>query len=207
MRKTVLYFLHITHYKEKPYICCSKTRSLIFCKIRKMKIKGVNTVFIVVVLAVAAVVVYFIVNENKRTPEFIAQDTAPTFKKEGELMFINSTTGDTLASIDIEIADNDQKTAQGLMYRSSMPQNAGMLFLMPREDIQGFWMRNTYIPLDMIFVNSMMEIVTIHRNTTPMKENSYVSTAPALYVVEVNAGFCLKNNINKGDKIEFTRNK
>lgn len=172
-----------------------------------MKIKGVNTIFIVAVVAVAAVVVFFIVNENKRTPEFIAQDAAPTFKKQGELLFVSNSSTDTLATIDIEIADNDQKTAQGLMYRSSMPQNAGMLFLMPREDIQGFWMRNTYIPLDMIFVNSMMEIVTIHRNTTPMKENSYVSTAPALYVVEVNAGFCLKNNINKGDKIDFTRNK
>ena len=163
-----------------------------------MKIKGVNTVFIVAVLAVAAVVVYFMMVENKRTPNFIAQDTAPTFKKEGQLQFIGKAESDILAVIDIEIADNDRKTAQGLMYRSSMPQNAGMLFLMPREEVQGFWMRNTYIPLDMIFVNSNKEIVTIHAN---------ISTAPALYVVEVNGGFCNKNNIKVGDTIEFTRNK
>lgn len=169
-----------------------------------MKIKGVNTVFILAVIAVAAVVVFFIMNQKESSPIFIAQDSAPTFKKEGELRFINSTAGDTLAIIDIEIADNDQKTAQGLMYRSSMPQNAGMLFLMPNEEIQGFWMRNTYIPLDMIFVNNNKEIVTIHRNTTPMLESSYISTAPALYVVEVNAGFCSKKSINEGDKIEFT---
>ncbi len=93
------------------------------------------------------------------------------------------------------------------MYRSSMPQNAGMLFLMPREDIQGFWMRNTYIPLDMIFVNGNKQIVTIHANTTPMNENSYISTAPALYVVEVNAGYCNKNKFKEGDKIDFTINK
>ena len=172
-----------------------------------MKIKGINTVFLLAVVAIAAVVVFFIMNQKESNPNFIAQDSAPTFKKEGELLFINSTAGDTLATIDIEIADNDQKTAQGLMYRSSMPQNAGMLFLMPREDIQGFWMRNTYIALDMIFVNSKMEIVTIHPNTTPMKESSYTSTAPALYVVEVNAGFCHNNRIVKGDKIDFTRNK
>lgn len=172
-----------------------------------MKIKGVNTVFIVAVLAVAAVVVYFIMVENKRTPNFIAQDTAPTFKKEGQLQFIGKAESDILAVIDIEIADNDRKTAQGLMYRSSMPQNAGMLFLMPREEVQGFWMRNTYIPLDMIFVNSHKEIVTIHPNTTPMLESSYISTAPALYVVEVNGGFCNKNNIKVGDTIDFTRNK
>lgn len=172
-----------------------------------MKIKGINTIFILAVIAIAAVVVFFIMNEKESGPNFIAQDSAPTFKKEGELLFINATVGDTLASIDIEIADNDQKTAQGLMYRSSMPQNAGMLFIMPNEERQGFWMRNTYIPLDMIFVNSKMEIVTIHRNTTPMLESSYMSTAPALYVVEVNAGFCSKNSINEGDKIEYTSNK
>jgi uncharacterized membrane protein (UPF0127 family) len=172
-----------------------------------MKIKGINTVFILAVIAVAAVVVFFIMNEKESGPNFIEQDSAPTFKKEGELLFINTTIGDTLAAIDIEIADNEQKTAQGLMYRSSMPQNAGMLFLMPNEEVQGFWMRNTYIPLDMIFINSKMEIVTIHRNTTPMLESSYISTAPALYVVEVNAGFCSKNNINEGDKIDYTTKK
>ena len=172
-----------------------------------MKIKGINTVFILAVIAVAAVVVFFIMNEKESGPNFIEQDSAPTFKKEGELLFINTTIGDTLAAIDIEIADNEQKTAQGLMYRSSMPQNAGMLFLMPNEEIQGFWMRNTYIPLDIIFINSKMEIVTIHRNTTPMLESSYISTAPALYVVEVNAGFCSKNNINEGAKIDYTTKK
>ncbi len=172
-----------------------------------MKIKGINTVFILAVIALAAVVVLFIMNEKETGPNFIEQDSAPTFKNEGELLFINATAGDTLATIDIEIADNEQKTAKGLMYRSSMPQNAGMLFLMPNEEIQGFWMRNTYIPLDMIFVNGNMEIVTIHRNTTPMLESSYISTAPALYVVEVNAGFCSKNNINEGDIIDYSTNK
>ncbi len=169
-----------------------------------MMSKSVKRVLIVALLAIAATAVYFTMNKKEYNQNFTTEDTSPRFKKEGELLFISKATSDTLATIDIEIADNDQKTAQGLMYRSSMPKNAGMLFLMPSEGTQGFWMRNTYISLDMIFVNSNMEIVTIHANTTPMNENSYLSTAPALYVVEVNAGFCRLNNIKEGDIIAYT---
>lgn len=168
-----------------------------------MKNRKTKSVLVVALIAAVAAV-YYITNNKDVDKNIVVEDTTPAFKKEGELLFISQTQNDTLALIDIEIADNSQKTAQGLMFRSSMPQNAGMLFLMPREEVQGFWMRNTYIPLDMIFVNSNKEIVTIHANTTPMNENSYISTAPALYVVEVNAGFCKNNKIRKGDKIDFT---
>ncbi len=171
-----------------------------------MKNKSTKTILITALVVVGAAAAYFMMNKDTNQG-FTIENSAPVFKKEGELLFISKDNNETLAVIDIEIADTDQKTMQGLMYRSSMPQNAGMLFLMPREDIQGFWMRNTYIPLDMIFVNSNKQIVTIHANTTPMNESSYISTAPALYVVEVNAGYCNKNNIKEGDKIDFTINK
>lgn len=171
-----------------------------------MKNKSTKTILITALVVVGAAAAYFMMNKDTNQG-FTIENSAPVFKKEGELLFISKDNNETLAVIDIEIADTDQKTMQGLMYRSSMPQNAGMLFLMPREDIQGFWMRNTYIPLDMIFVNSNKQIVTIHTNTTPMNESSYISTAPALYVVEVNAGYCNKNNIKEGDKIDFTINK
>ena len=171
-----------------------------------MKNKSTKTILITALVFVGAAVAYFMMNKDTNQG-FTIENSAPVFKKEGELLFISNHDGETLSVIDIEIADTDQKTMQGLMYRSSMPQNAGMLFLMPREDIQGFWMRNTYIPLDMIFVNSNKQIVTIHANTTPMNESSYISTAPALYVVEVNAGYCNKNNIKEGDLIDFTINK
>ena len=172
-----------------------------------MKTKSVNAIFIIVVLVVIAIVAFFMVGNKKSNQAFTSQDTAPSFKKEGELIFLNKVGSDTLAVIEIEIADTDQKTSQGLMYRSSMSENAGMLFFMDSERIQGFWMKNTYIPLDMIFVNSEKEIVTIHANTTPMLESSYHSTKPALYVVEVNAGFCHKNNIHEQDRIDFTIDK
>lgn len=124
------------------------------------------------------------------------------FNKQSTLAFIGAD-GDTLSVIDIEIADNDQKRARGLMYRRSIPENAGMLFIHNWEDIQSFWMKNTYISLDMVFVNAAKEIVTIHAATAPLKEWNYTSTSPALYVVEVNAGYCARNKIGVGDRIEF----
>ncbi|MPM60050.1 hypothetical protein SDC9_106897 [bioreactor metagenome] len=89
------------------------------------------------------------------------------------------------------------------MYRKSLPADAGMLFVFDEEEIQGFWMKNTYIPLDMLFVNADNEIITIHTNTAPLKEWNYASTRPALYVVEVNAGYCAQKQITEGDKIIF----
>jgi len=123
-----------------------------------------------------------------------------TFKKEGELTFVDSTET-PIIKIDIEIADNDYERQLGLMNRQSMEEMQGMLFIFPQERYQSFWMLNTLFSLDIIFVNSNKEIVTIHKETTPLSEQSYPSTEPAQYVVEVNAGFCDRHNIKLGDKI------
>lgn len=122
------------------------------------------------------------------------------FKKEGELTFVDSLEN-PIVKIDIEIADNDYERQLGLMNRQSMEEMQGMLFIFPQERFQSFWMLNTLFSLDIIFVNSNKEIVTIHKNTTPLSEQSYPSTEPAQYVVEVNAGFCDRHNIKLGDKI------
>ncbi len=78
-----------------------------------------------------------------------------------------------------------------------------MLFIMDREEIQSFWMLNTYISLDILFVDAEKRIVTIRPDTTPQSLDSVASDKPALYVVEVNAGFCKKHGISTGDRIEF----
>lgn len=122
------------------------------------------------------------------------------FKKEGELTFTDST-GNSIIKIDIEIADNDYERQLGLMNRESMGEMQGMLFIFPTERYQSFWMLNTLFSLDIIFINFNKEIVTIHKNTTPLSEQSYPSTEPAQYVLEVNAGFCERNNINLGDRV------
>jgi uncharacterized membrane protein (UPF0127 family) len=86
-----------------------------------------------------------------------------------------------------------------------MREDRGMFFIFPNERRQSFWMRNTQLALDMFFVNSKNEIVTIHKNTTPFSDQSYASTAPAIYVIEVVAGFTDKYNIREGDKIVWRR--
>jgi len=161
---------------------------------------------IIVLLAVAIFFRFCAHIPSRRANATLTEQTRALnipFTKHGELAFISRATSDTLALIDIELADTDALRARGLMFRESMPENAGMLFLMDFEQIQGFWMRNTYISLDMLFVNAEREIVTIHANTTILSERTYFSTQPALYVVEVNAGFSYRNNINVGDFIEF----
>lgn len=148
--------------------------------------------------------IYILSQKNNNMNDFTQTSSIDIkFNTQGSLTFLSKSDKSKLSKIDIEIADNDQLRARGLMYRQSIPSNAGMLFIFGREDYQGFWMKNTYIALDMLFVNSEKEIVTIHTNTTPLSEQNYASTKPALYVVEVNAGYCIQNNIKEGDFIEF----
>ncbi|MBL1214428.1 MAG: DUF192 domain-containing protein [Ignavibacteriae bacterium] len=128
------------------------------------------------------------------------------FTKEGELTF-NTKRSEYISSIDIEIAEDDRGRTQGLMFRKEMKENQGMLFIFTREEYQSFWMRNTEISLDIIFVNSNEEIVTIHKNTETFSDNSYPSTKPAIYVVEVVGGYTSKFGINVGDKIVWRRTK
>jgi len=128
----------------------------------------------------------------------------PSFQKEGELVFI-SARGAIRVKIDIEIADTPADREVGLMARTELADTCGMLFLFPLEEFQAFWMKNTAIPLDIIFVSRQKKIVTIHQSTVPYAETSYVSTEPAQYVVEVNAGFARNHGIQVGDRVFWQR--
>lgn len=129
--------------------------------------------------------------------------SGPAFIKQGELKFISQDGKKIISQIDIELAANDEKRTQGLMWRQKMEEHQGMLFVMEQQAMQSFWMLNTYIPLDIIFVNEQRQIVTVRRNTKPQSLDPVTSDQPALYVVEVNAGYCQKHGISVGDKIEF----
>jgi uncharacterized protein len=132
------------------------------------------------------------------------QERVYKFTKHGELTF-QSSDRIYIDTIDIEFADNDYERSQGLMYRTEMEENQGMLFVFPYEESQSFFMKNTIISLDMIFINSNLEIVTIHKNTVPYSLESSASTAPAQYVLETIAGYTEKYNINVGDKVIFRK--
>jgi len=134
-----------------------------------------------------------------RTPAVTTYD----FHKEGQLRFLN-TKQELIIAIDIEIARDESEREIGLMYRENMAENQGMLFVFDDSDPRSFWMKNTIISLDMIFVNEKDEIITIHKHTIPLSEGSYTSTGPAKYVVEVNAGFTDNYQIMVGDRIAWT---
>lgn len=164
-------------------------------KQKKFSVKQILIVSIVVIIAGYLIFNNFI-NNPKHEMEYY------TFSKEGELVFSDSL-GNIKTKIDIEIADDDYQRQLGLMNRKEMKENEGMLFIFPRQDWLSFWMRNTLISLDMIFVNENKQIVTIHKNTRILSDSSYPSTKPARYVVEVIAGFTDKYNIQVGDKIDW----
>ncbi len=126
------------------------------------------------------------------------------FRNDGDLSF-KSPGGDEIIKISIEIADNEEARTQGLMGRTRMGEQQGMLFIFPNEEYRSFWMANTPLPLDIIYVNSARTVVTICRNTVPFSEESVPSSAPATYVIEVNAGFCDRHGILEGSTVEWTR--
>lgn len=126
------------------------------------------------------------------------------FTKEGELSLINPE-GDTLKKIDIEIADNTYERETGLMHRESMEEHQGMLFIFNSEGQRSFYMKNTLIPLDIIYYSGDSTAVKIYENTTPMDETSLPSEEPAQYVLEINAGLVNQWGIALDDKIYFER--
>ena len=110
--------------------------------------------------------------------------------------------GKNLIKINVEIADDNNERATGLMFREKLNENEGMLFIFENEDYQTFWMKNTMIPLDMIFIGKDFIIVDI-KNAEPCREDPcklYKSSKPAKYVLEVNSNFAARNNIKIGDK-------
>jgi len=129
-----------------------------------------------------------------------------SFTKEGKLAIIATETDTIKANFDIEIAENEYETQTGLMYRKSMKKDRGMLFIQPIESLQYFYMKNTEIPLDIIYINTGMKIVSFQKNAQPFNENSLPSNVPAKYVLEINAGLSDQLGLQVGDSISFSRN-
>lgn len=137
-------------------------------------------------------------------PKKSKQMSGPTFQKEGTLEFIDES-GEVIAGIDIEIAADDLERERGLMWRRNMEPDQGMLFIMDRSEPQSFWMLNTYLALDIIFVDAERKIVNIASNTKPQSLDPVRSTGPAKYVVEVLGGYCAEKGVEAGDSIAFER--
>jgi len=143
-------------------------------------------------LLMALIVVYpnfFIKQLKGGNPEFV------NFVKQG-------------LKIKVDVAATPYEWTKGLMFREAMAQDLGMLFIFPNSEVRSFWMKNTLIPLDIIFISKDKKIVDIKENFQPCPSSqifcpSYNSVAESMYVVEVNAEVVSKNNIKVGDKVEF----
>jgi uncharacterized protein len=103
--------------------------------------------------------------------------------------------------ISLERALTDEHRSRGLMYRTSMPKDHGMLFSWETEEVQSFWMKNTCIPLDMLFVAKDNTIAGILEQVPTMNEASRSIPCPVAHVLEVNAGYCRKHGIRAGQRI------
>lgn len=151
-------------------------------------------------------VVCFIIQLSCKEESKKAIKTAPvTFKKEGDLRILKKGSDSLLTTLDIEIADTDYERETGLMYRSSMEPNQGMLFVFDDVAMHYFYMKNTEFPLDLIFVDDQLKIASFQKNAQPYKENSLPSKVPVKYVLEVNAGMSDKWTLAVGDSIAYRK--
>ncbi len=108
--------------------------------------------------------------------------------------------------IQIETALTESERMNGLMFRETLPETQGMLFVFPESKVYSFWMKNTLIPLDLIWINESKEIIDLTENFQPCIQDpcpSKSSSKPVKYVLEVNAGFVENNKIKIGEKVLF----
>ena len=103
----------------------------------------------------------------------------------------------------VEVAKTIEERRRGLMYRKKLLNNEGMLFIFPREKIIQLWMKNTYIPLDVIFISENKVIVDIQKNMERLSETIIKSKVKSRYALEFNAGLINKLDIRIGDKVLF----
>lgn len=125
--------------------------------------------------------------------------------KQGIVYFQDSKSS-VIKTIDVDIAMSEDELTNGLKQCNSFEENKGILFILEFESVESFWMKDTSIPLDIIFVNKLKEIVKIYKDTTPYDTAHISSVKPVKYAVEVNAGFTDKFNIKEGDYFDWKKN-
>lgn len=141
---------------------------------------------------------------SEPTPAASAQETVNIpFRKDGTLTL--SRDGHIYRTLDIEIAESDSARNRGLMQRDSLPEDGGMLFIFEREEEQGFWMANTRLALDLIFLRADGRILSIAKYIQPMRTETVPSNGRAMYVLEVEAGYSDSIGIIEGDRMAFER--
>ncbi len=143
-------------------------------------------------------------NVNEKAKANTSSDRSNKINYTEPLSFINSQ-GDTLATIKVAVADAPKERNEGLMDVHHMTENRGMLFIFDKQQPLSFWMANTPLSLDIIFINKKKQIVRIHHSTQPFSQKNLSSGKPAMYAVETNGGFCVDHDIREGMQIAFNK--
>lgn len=121
-----------------------------------------------------------------------------------ELTAINNSNEEITVSL--EVAESDSKKAYGLMNRTQLGEDRGMIFIYDSEANRTFWMKDTLIPLDIIFLNSELEIINIEPAKANQTSERYRSQEPSQYIIEMNRGWAESNNISSGDAFVVNEN-
>ena len=150
-------------------------------------------------LAVVAALLHYFFTEKEKVIEITPEDLV--FRIDAEAYIYKKDS--LLQKIDVQMATTEEQRAVGLMYRSSMEPLQGMWFVFENEAPRSFYMKNTEISLDIIYVDKSKKVVSIAKNARPYDETSLPSEAPAMYVLEINGGLADKWGIEKGDRIEI----
>ncbi len=134
-------------------------------------------------------------------PALAAEDPAPAPVDFGPAEPLRIDTHNGPVDLQVEIADNDEERARGLMYRTGLADDAGMLFDFKTPQKVSFWMKNTLIPLDMLFIGADGHIAAIARNARPKSLRHIPSGVPVLAVLEIGGGRARKLGIERGDVV------
>lgn len=125
------------------------------------------------------------------------------FRNDTEVVIIKDK--DTVARFETEVADDEYERETGLMYRKKMKDNQAMLFIFPDEQVRYFYMKNTYLPLDVIFIDANGKIVSVTENAEPLNERPFSSGKPAQYVLEIKGGTAAEKKIEPGMTVKWTK--
>ena len=136
------------------------------------------------------------------SPAPVSAQSAPA--PAGELENLTLVTSSGEHAFKVEVMRTDEQRARGLMFRRHMPADRGMLFDFKTEQRVMMWMRNTYIPLDMVFITRAGVVVNVAEDTEPMSERTIPSAGPAYAVLEVNAGVARRIGLKAGDQVKHT---
>lgn len=129
----------------------------------------------------------------------------PKFRHDGQLSIMDASGSTSLGDFDIEIVESEYEITTGLMYRKQMDSNRGMLFIFPDVRMRSFWMKNTHISLDIVFIGEDGRIVNVANDTKPFSTTSIPSTGPAKYVLELNAGTAKRQGWGPGNLVVWNR--